>query len=163
MALLHEMGHLQRGDLWWRLAAEMSSALHWYNPLVHWMRAKLLTQCEYACDARIMAVGVDKRSYIRALCDVVEAAQGECPRRPLGLLAMSDHAPLKLRVDRLLRQQGACRSWWAITAAAFTLSTALGMTLMRPAPGKLDGKSGGLSDLQDEVKLRHAANPFPGN
>lgn len=163
MAILHEMGHVQRGDIWWRLMADICVAVHWYNPMVHWMRSQLFSQCEYACDARIIAAGVDKRSYIGALCDVVEAAQGECPRRPLGLVSMADHAPLTSRVDRLLKKDKVDRFWWAVIAAAFTLSTALGLTLMRPSQGDADDESGIRSALLDEVDLRHSANPFPGN
>ena len=160
MAMLHELAHVQRKDLWLRMAADLTCALHWYNPLVRWMRAKLLSQCEYACDAWVIDAGANQRSYILALCDVLESALGE--PRPVGLLAMSDHAPLKTRVDRLLKNKKANRPWWAFLAAALTISTALGLTLVRPVQNVESESSSGSSMIQ-EVKLRHSANPFPGN
>lgn len=159
MAILHELGHLRRRDLWFRLAAEIACALHWYNPLVWWLRGKFLTQCEYACDALVVSAGADRKSYISALCDVVETAMAEA--RPPGAMAMADHAPLKLRVNRLLGGGRSGSSLLAITAAILTTSTALGLSLLRPADV--------LEPLQEiggytpeEIDLRHSANPFPG-
>ncbi|BDS06183.1 hypothetical protein NT6N_12230 [Oceaniferula spumae] len=159
MAILHELGHVQRRDLWVRLAAEFACALHWYNPLVWWLRAKLLTQCEYACDALVVEAGADRRSYIRALCDVVESALTE--NRPQGVLAMADHAPLKLRVDRLLGGARMGNPSWAIVAAVLTTTSALALTLVRPAYEVTHPEQGSPIYTQSEIDLRHSADPFP--
>jgi len=159
MALLHELGHIQRHDLWVRLAAEFACVLHWYNPLVWWLRAKLLTQCEYACDALVVSAGADRKSYIHALCDVVESSLSEA--RPQGLMAMADHAPLKLRVNRLLGGGKAGKPWLAIIAAVATTTTALGLSLVRPVQvAKVIGGDK-VEYTQEEIDLRHSANPFP--
>ncbi|MFK7910374.1 MAG: M56 family metallopeptidase [Akkermansiaceae bacterium] len=166
MAIIHEMGHLQRKDLWLRYAADIACAFHWYNPLVWWMRAKLLSQCEYACDARVIATGVDAKAYVRALCDVVENAisRPDISVRPAGVCAMADHAPLEVRVSRLMSGKRAGKPWLAVAAAMLTTCTALGLTLMRPAVER--GSGGGESEIEyskDEIDLRHSADPFPGN
>lgn len=160
MAILHELGHIQRRDLWVRFAADLACVLHWYNPLVWWLRAKLLSQCEYACDALIISSGADRRSYINALCDVVESCIQE--RRPQGLVAMADHAPLQLRVNRLLGGVNPGKSWLAIAAAIMTSVTAFGLSLVRPADvlEVIDAEPSVYS--QEEIDLRHSANPFPG-
>lgn len=160
MAILHELGHIQRRDLWMRSAAELACVLHWYNPLVWWLRAKLLSQCEYACDALVISSGADRRSYIKALCDVVEACIQE--QRPQGLAAMADHAPLKLRVNRLVGGVSVGKPWLAIAVAVVTSATALGLSLVRPA--KVVEVISGESPVytQEEIDLRHSANPFPG-
>lgn len=168
MAVLHELGHLQRKDLWVRYAADIACALHWYNPLVWWMRGKLLSQCEYACDARVISAGANVRTYVRALCDVVENAIGQpgLTARPCGVCAMADHAPLKTRVTRLIHGSRSGKPWLAAIAAVMTTTTALGLTLMRPviAHGGIDGNGGEVHDYsQQEIDLRHSANPFPGN
>ncbi len=160
MALLHELGHIQRKDLWLRMAADMTCAVHWYNPLVWWMRSTLLTQCEYACDARVIASGVDPRDYVRALCDVVESALQE--PRPQGVVAMADHAPLKMRAERLLGGPRIRRSWLAVAAAVITTATALGLTLVRPMAER-EARDDNDGYGQAEIDLRHRANPFPGN
>ena len=163
MAILHEMGHVQRRDLWVRFAADVACALHWYNPLVWWLRGKLLSQCEYACDALIISSGASKKCYITALCDVVESALNEA--RPQGVLAMADHAPLQLRVNRLLGGAKASKPWVAITAAVLTVSSALGLSLVRPAAvvEVLASEKQKTVYTVEEIELRHSANPFPGN
>ncbi len=165
MAILHELGHLQRKDLWVRYAADIACALHWYNPLVWWMRAKLLSQCEYACDAHVIASGADAGDYVRALCDVVENAmnQPDVTARPCGVCAMADHAPLKTRVARLMHGSRPGKPWLAAIAALFTTATALGLTLVRPAVISGGGDSEPAEYSQEEIDVRHSANPFPGN
>lgn len=165
MAILHELGHLQRKDLWVRFAADIACALHWYNPLVWWMRAKLLSQCEYACDTHVVAAGVDPKSYARALCDVVEAAinSSGVTARPFGVCAMADHAPLKVRVARLVNGPRPVRPWVAVIAAVLTTATALGLSVVRPAIKQDRGGSSSILYTQEEIDLRHSANPFPGN
>jgi len=159
MAILHELGHIHRRDLWIRFAADIACVLHWYNPLVWWLRSRLLSQCEYACDAFVVSSGVSRRCYITALCDVVESALNE--PRPVGILAMTDHAPLKLRVDRLLGGVQISKSWIAIIAAVVTMSTALGLSLVRPAAVvEILGEEKPVY-TQEEINLRHSANPFP--
>lgn len=55
--LLHEIGHIRRGDLLWRWAFQILRAIHWFNPLV-WLaeRAARVDQ-EMACDEWVLAHG----------------------------------------------------------------------------------------------------------
>ncbi|MCP5534894.1 MAG: M56 family metallopeptidase [Akkermansiaceae bacterium] len=166
MAVLHELGHIQRKDLWLRLTADITCAMHWYNPLVWWMKSRLLTQCEYACDARVIASGANPKTYIHALCDVVESAYRATPSPcPAGVCAMADHAPLRMRVNRLLQGHRVRSPWLAVVAAVITIATSLGMTMVRPAlknqAGSSVPSSPGLQYSQEEIDLRHSANPFP--
>lgn len=52
--LLHEIGHIRRGDLLWRWAFQFVCTLHWFNPLV-WIadRAASMDQ-EMACDEWVL-------------------------------------------------------------------------------------------------------------
>lgn len=52
--LLHEIGHIRRGDLLWRWVFQVARALHWFNPLV-WIaeRASRVDQ-EMACDEWVL-------------------------------------------------------------------------------------------------------------
>ncbi len=53
--LLHEIGHLRRGDLVWRWAFLVAQALHWFNPLV-WLAGRAArTDQELACDEWVLA------------------------------------------------------------------------------------------------------------
>jgi len=157
MVILHEMGHVQRKDLWLRMAADITCALHWFNPLVWWLRARLLVQCEYACDVCVIEAGADTRNYIKALCDVAEAVVLD--PRPHGVTAMADHAPLKMRVARLLSGARGGGSWLAIIAAVIITTTALGLSLVRT----VEKDNADKTSVLYEINLRHSADPFPGN
>lgn len=169
MALLHELAHVQRKDLWSRWVADVAVCLHWYNPLVRWIRSQWLGQCEYACDAEVVAAGADKRLYLSALCDVVESALKE--KRPHGVLAMSDHAPLNGRVDRLLAGGSSGGGYLGMIFSVLTVMVGLGLATVRPVAvvGPVYPSAAGewverdTSALEEEVERRHAADPFPGN
>ena len=53
-ALVHELAHIKRGDLWAALGALIFRALNWPNPLVHICIAKFRVDQESACDAYVL-------------------------------------------------------------------------------------------------------------
>ena len=54
LAIVHELTHHARGDLWANVVAVIFSALHWFNPLMrHAWRAFRFDQ-EAACDAHVL-------------------------------------------------------------------------------------------------------------
>ena len=48
--LLHELIHLKRKDLWWKLVLQGICTLHWLNPMVYLLRIEFEKQLEYSCD-----------------------------------------------------------------------------------------------------------------
>ncbi len=53
--LSHEYGHLRRGDLWWKWAFQLATALHWFNPLV-WLAERVSrAHQEMACDEWVLS------------------------------------------------------------------------------------------------------------
>ncbi|MBL4853456.1 MAG: hypothetical protein JKY25_04370 [Robiginitomaculum sp.] len=55
-ALIHELAHIKRRDLWAAFGALVFRALNWPNPLVHWAAAKFRIDQEAACDAYVLNV-----------------------------------------------------------------------------------------------------------
>ena len=53
--LYHELTHLKRGDLWFKLAALLANAVHWFNPLVWLITSRVGFDTELACDADVLA------------------------------------------------------------------------------------------------------------
>jgi beta-lactamase regulating signal transducer with metallopeptidase domain len=51
VVLAHEVAHVRRGDFAAWLVAQFSVALHFYNPLVHWLARQLRIEQELAADA----------------------------------------------------------------------------------------------------------------
>jgi beta-lactamase regulating signal transducer with metallopeptidase domain len=154
MVLLHELGHLARRDLWTALAARLTCLVHWFNPLVWWLRRHLLAQCEYACDARVIAAGADHRDYVNALCDVAESGP-----EPQTALAMAGSAPLRQRVERLIAQPTHRHRLLISTTLLLTATTSLALSVLRFAPAPPAEPV----YTPAEINLRLTADPFPAD
>jgi beta-lactamase regulating signal transducer with metallopeptidase domain len=154
MVLLHELGHLARRDLWTALAARLSCLVHWFNPLVWWLRRHLLAQCEYACDAKVISAGADPNLYVNALCDVAESG-----REPETALAMAGSAPLRRRVERLITLPKHRRHLLIGATLVLTAATSLALSVVRftPAPPIEPDYT------PEEINRRLTADPFPAD
>ena len=128
MALLHELGHIQRRDLWMASLAHLACLLHWFNPAVWWLRRTFLAQCEFACDAHLVQHGADPKTYAHALCDVAQSAAAP----PLSL-AMAGHVPLRERIICLSERQKR-GSVLLSSLILLTASSAIAASLIRFVP-----------------------------
>ena len=153
IVLEHELAHHRRKDPFFRWMAESACVVNWFNPLVWWLARRFVMQCEYACDASVIAKGVKKSRYVGVLCDLAshDSASGS-------MAAMAHHSTLERRVSRLAAQPDGSPSrafhWWLVAAGLALAGSALAM--MGPRPG-------GESQVPaEEVQTRWAANPFPG-
>ncbi len=68
--LLHEMAHIKRGDAVVRWLAQLSCALHWFNPLVWFAAWRLHVEGERACDDLVLTNGVRASDYAKHLLHV---------------------------------------------------------------------------------------------
>ena len=179
MVMLHELGHVQRRDLWTSLAGQIACALHWFNPLVWILRKRLTNECEYACDAHVISCGAHPGNYINALCDVAESCQDSQmlnSRKGHSLafsaaLSMANKASLRNRVANLLEKKpGASKfsSLMVMTALVVSTSAALAINLVRPDVRDSPIENSIIHEeevhnryTQEEIKLRLDATPFP--
>jgi beta-lactamase regulating signal transducer with metallopeptidase domain len=149
----HETAHHRRHDPLWRSIAAITCTLHWYNPLVWWMSARLADQCEYACDEQVVRSGISVRSYASDLCDAANVC-----RAPATTLAMASRGGLESRVQRMLAPPPSCsvRSVVCLASLALTGAVALAMVERKPAVWipAID---------VEEVRTRLHANPFPAD
>ncbi len=148
IVLDHELSHHRRKDPLWRLCAEIARAIHWYNPLTHWMVNRFTLQCEYACDESVLKLGADPKSYARLLCSIAEK-QANAPLAP----AMANPSSLHLRVSRMLTPSNRSSTVLLILMASFASATACALSV-------IGNKSPTIS--QEEIQTRLDANPFPG-
>jgi beta-lactamase regulating signal transducer with metallopeptidase domain len=51
--LNHELIHLKRADLWYKLVITVANCLHWFNPLVYLMANQAEKDAEMACDEEL--------------------------------------------------------------------------------------------------------------
>jgi len=112
-ALLHEFGHVRRGDCLTRLLMDFVCAIYWFNPLAWIASRKMRIAQEQACDDIVLCAGVNATDYASQLVEIVRSftpaarhamamAQPstletrvraivdlDCDRRPLGRAALA--------------------------------------------------------------------------
>ncbi|MBE6025014.1 MAG: hypothetical protein E7231_17885 [Cellulosilyticum sp.] len=65
--LLHELTHYRYKDHWIGYIQLIVLCLHWFNPLV-WVAIKQMKEdMEYACDERVIRLGISKKGYAETL------------------------------------------------------------------------------------------------
>lgn len=82
--LTHELLHARRGDLWWKLLAELAVCLYWWDPAAWMMFRELERYGERSCDARA-ARGCspeERREYGLAILRAAERTGAACQALP---------------------------------------------------------------------------------
>ena len=52
--LRHELTHFRRHDLLYKWAVIVVSSVHWFNPLLFWIRKEISRACELSCDETVI-------------------------------------------------------------------------------------------------------------
>ncbi len=147
IVLAHELAHHRRHDPLCRLCVELIRALHWWNPLVHWMSRRYIMQSECACDESVLRQGTDAKAYANVLCDFAETHSPNS-----FALAMADTSSLEKRVGRILAGKHNTGTLLLAILGTLGLTAACALSMLGGEP----------SVSAAEVELRFSANPFPG-
>jgi bla regulator protein blaR1 len=125
LALEHELGHHERGDLLANAAAMIVLALHWFNPLAWRAYRAFRADQEMANDARVLA-GRDLSQRHAYACAILKSAHGRALSPACHLNTVND---IKGRIHMIVRHRGSRRRQLAggIAAVAVTLG-GLGLT-----------------------------------
>ncbi|MBB4659969.1 M56 family metallopeptidase [Parvularcula dongshanensis] len=94
LALVHEVMHLRRGDLWTQTAARSLAALHWPNPLIALSVNRFRADQEAACDEAVRALGAPTADYAATLM---------CAARGPAVPALALNSDLKERIEIMRR------------------------------------------------------------
>ena len=88
-ALVHELAHIKRFDLWAAFMVLMFRALNWPNPLVHYAAHKFRADQEAACDAFVLSKtkggSSATQSYAETLVHAAKSGKSRQLSVPLGL------------------------------------------------------------------------------
>jgi hypothetical protein len=100
--VLHEMGHLRRGDDWINLAQKIGLVLFPLNPALVWIERRLCFERELACDDDVLRLTRAPKAYARCLTNLAEQRM---TRRAaaLSLGAWERRSELGRRVQSILR------------------------------------------------------------
>lgn len=110
LALLHELAHLRRRDLWAASLALVFRALNWPNPLVHYAAKSFRADQEAACDATVLSLFEGsqsaRQSYGETLLQAAKLATSSPRFRPTDVpIGLTISHPLKERLMTLKTPQ----------------------------------------------------------
>ncbi|MBC8353311.1 MAG: M56 family metallopeptidase [Planctomycetes bacterium] len=132
--IAHEVAHIVRRDSLWRAIAACVSAMHFYNPLVHWLLRRVMLYQELAADELAVTV-VGRRCYLRSLSKLAirRDEQIRCNGRPDLLPVFSGHLMRRIKMLRSkdgssLKTDSKQRTLW--TAVASTAIITLGVATL---------------------------------
>jgi beta-lactamase regulating signal transducer with metallopeptidase domain len=97
--LIHELAHVQRGDVASQLIGRISCLLYWFHPLAWYALRRLRQEREQACDDAVVQSGEKASNYAEQLLQV--ARMCGMPRELALGVAMADGNSLELRVNSL--------------------------------------------------------------
>lgn len=102
MILRHEIIHIKRWDVLWRVLMFGVQIAHWYNPLVWLLSREFDKVCEMSCDERVLQGEGDeaKRKYGKLL---IAMAVEQQQRKPYVLGLSKGGEQLKERIDNVMR------------------------------------------------------------
>ena len=99
MVLAHELAHVRRRDLWWRLAGTLACCLFWFHPLAWWAAAQQRKESEMACDDLVLR-NYPSAAYAEQLVGVAREASGH--PTPASVMAMAKPRELEKRLVAVL-------------------------------------------------------------
>ncbi len=67
----HEMVHIKRGDVFWKILLEFTKLLHWWNPFLWKLRKDFEVVCECSCDEKVMRGKTESevKTYLRLMIE----------------------------------------------------------------------------------------------
>ncbi len=151
-ALIHELAHIKRADLWINAVQTLLQIVYFYNPFVWLANAVIRRTCEEAVDETVLvALGGRAKNYSNTLIDISEMAfwKADFGLRLVGV-AESRRA-LQARIKHMLTRPipkstriGALGTIMILVVAAVLLPMARG------TPGRQSGTSSLMDRLQRE-------------
>lgn len=100
----HEVVHIKRGDVFWRILMECVRLVHWVNPLVWWLRKELEFVSEGACDDIVLeGKGKQERKLYATL--LLEFAKGEHIKKGWSIPLSKKNKRLQERMENAMREK----------------------------------------------------------
>ncbi len=100
--VLHEVGHLRRGDDWINLLQKLSLVVVPLNPVLIWIERRLCLERELACDDDVLRLTKAPKAYATCLTNLAEHRLGR-RAAALSLGAWEKRSELARRVHSILR------------------------------------------------------------
>lgn len=119
LAFRHELTHCVRWDLLYKTVIDFLTALHFFNPLVYYMRSKVDAYCEFSCDEQVVR---QMDAALRQQYGLMLLSRARSGRRLLGGSAalFEQKKTLKRRVEIIMKKRPVKR-WTAMVSSVLAV------------------------------------------
>jgi beta-lactamase regulating signal transducer with metallopeptidase domain len=149
--VLHEMGHLRRGDDWINLLQKISLVLVPLNPVLLWIERRLCFERELACDDAVLKFTKAPKAYATCLTNLAEQRLGR-RAAALSLGAWERRSEVAQRVHSILRgSEGMGRAQARLLMSVLVVGLVGGAAELSRCP-QVVSFSGGAVPLHEEAK-----------
>ena len=101
--LAHELCHVRRRDNLTAAIHMMVEVIFWFHPLVWWIRTKLVSERERACDEEVVKAAGDPQVYAEGILNVCKFYV----RTPVACVSGVTGADLKRRIEEIMARRAA--------------------------------------------------------
>lgn len=126
--LIHERGHVARGDFWWCLIARVQCACFWWDPLAWWTASRLALLGEQLSDDDVLQTGTPGVDYASLLLRYLRA-----PAPTATVVHFSATPRIHLRLDRILAEPSARRPLCVSRMRRLAWSSVVAVSMAAPA------------------------------
>lgn len=113
MVFAHELVHIRRWDVVWKMLVTLVTALHWFNPFVWILRREMDRVCELACDEAVLQgeCRVERKAYAELLISEMETEK-RTGKTGLWETAFEGKKSQAIeRIERIMRGTEGRRKW----------------------------------------------------
>lgn len=102
--LMHEMTHMKRYDIAIKWLLIWAGALHWFNPIIYFVRREVGRSCELACDESVIKEfnNDEMRQYGDTL---IAVAAGTVRKRSIPVTMIENKKNLKERLEAIMKHK----------------------------------------------------------
>lgn len=133
--LCHELTHYRRRDLWYKWAVVAVSSMHWFNPLMPWIRREIARACELSCDEAVIRnmTSLEKQRYGEMLLAL--SADRRLPAAVPATTLCEEKAQLKERLIGIMTYKKRTAGTILVSVCLFAVLAGCGAVLGgSPAP-----------------------------
>lgn len=102
--LMHEITHMKRYDIFVKWLFICIGAIHWFNPLVYFVRREMNKACELACDESVIK-RFDNSEMQQYGNTLIAVAADSIRTRSLSITMIEDKKNLKERLDAIMKHK----------------------------------------------------------
>lgn len=140
--LKHELVHVKRGDVYWKLLFMTVNGVHWFNPLIWIMQKEAAMDMELSCDERVtQGAGLEmKKAYTETLLSTLHKGCGKSIVLSTGFYGGKQI--MKKRFRNILRKTGK-KNGVLVLVCAVTLTVCMGTLVGCSAVKEKEGSAPG--------------------